>query len=283
MNSPIEISSDSEVETITSGSGDDHSILYVADFEISDIVLSLSIAANKPAFLPRKQLVFLRDQQEFIYLGRKHLPELIVCTRNRSEASSFLTAHDGTWNFPVKCPQCALWLQDVNLVIDADAGDDDALLVVVRPGPARRVDADDDAAHVRSGRDAVLVKQRQRPQRALDVLKQLAEEFLPADPRSLLRGQHLSAERGGEVVEVVVGRALGHDRSRAPEQRADERQRLRGGRGHAPGGLAEAQAEHEVVPRRVQYVALAGISPGRGLVTPGVVMLRTPELRGDFG
>ena len=117
MNSPIEISSDSEIETITSGSGDEHSILYVADFEISDTVLSCSIIANKPAFLPRKQLAFLSDQQEFIYLGRKRLPELIICSRNRNEASIFLTAHDGTWNFPVKCPQCGLWLQDVNLVI----------------------------------------------------------------------------------------------------------------------------------------------------------------------
>lgn len=168
----------------------------------------------------------------------------------------------------VRVPECAA------------TDDDDAGLVAVWVGADGGIDRDDDAHQIGRCLHAVAGDALAGPQRASGLVEQLRIDLLLAEGGAFVLAEDLVEEDVGQVRGVVVRAATGHDRAgvlltgaRVFQQVADRAYRAGRGGDHDLRVLAQAQAEHQLVPR-------VGVLPRSHLVGPGDVVLRSTKLAG---
>ena len=173
---------------------------------------------------------------------------------------------------------------DITAPVRPQPDDDDAAGVGLGAAAHGRVDPDHRAPGRRRSTRPAAFEQVARPQRAIEIVDELAEQFLPRKPRPVMRLAH-RREEGRREVDLVVHRpAARHDDARSRgRQRLQPFQRARRRRQHLPRLPSRPQRQAKIGQRRFGRIPFGDlVAPRKIEVGPAQrIRLGRPEQRRD--
>ncbi len=119
------------------------------------------------------------------------------------------------------------------------------------------------------------------PQRAFHIGDQFAVQLLPPQPCAIIEAAHRGDECGWQNARIVLRGSARHHGAFLAQDTFQQRHCARGGGGDGAGIVAQAQAQHEIVPRCLGTTVCT--IPFGDFVGPGMAVLRPAQGIGFAG